>query len=73
MSRPVEVLKYEGKYPIKMKKRLLGESMEGESHYEQRLFMYLGAIRLDVSDYNPAQVKLIVSKLELMGLTKGES
>jgi hypothetical protein len=68
MNDPVEILKYQGKYPIKMKRVLLGESMEGESHYEKRLFMYLGAIRLDVSDYNPDQVKLIVTKLELMGI-----
>ena len=70
MSRPVEVLKYQGKYPMVMKKELMGHDMnrEGEECWQQRIYMYLGAVRLDVSDYNAAQVKMIVTKLELMGL-----
>lgn len=71
MSKTIEILKYQGSYPIKMKRRYLGLDMnrEGEECYENRVYMYLGAIRLDITDYNAAQVKLIVSKLELMGLT----
>ena len=75
MTRSVEVLKFQGKYPIKMKKVLLGTdaNRENEECWEQRLFMYLGCIRLDITSYNPAQIQLIVTKLELMGLTKEDN
>ena len=68
----VNELKYKGSYPIKMKRVHMGYDMnrEGEECWEQRIFMYLGAIRLDITDYNARQVQLIVSKLELMGLTE---
>ena len=65
----VTELKFNGKYPIQMKRRHLGVDREGEQHMENRLFMYLGVIRLDITDYNPAQIQLIVSKLQIMGLT----
>ena len=72
MSNQPETLKFQGSYPIKMKKVFLGNDMnrEGEDCFEQRIFMYLGPIRLDMTDFNPDQIKLIVAKLELMGLTK---
>lgn len=66
----VEELKYKGDYPIKMKRVHLGYDSMGNQIQENRVFMYLGVIRLDISDYQPAQVALIVSKLELMGLTE---
>ena len=62
----VTELKFNGKYPLKMKRIHLGIDNEGEQQQENRIYMYLGAIRLDITDYNPAQIELIVSKLELM-------
>jgi hypothetical protein len=70
--KQVSELKYQGSYPMKMKRRYLGVDMnrEGEECFENRVYMYLGPIRLDITDYNAAQVKLIVQKLDLMGLTR---
>jgi hypothetical protein len=71
MSRQVEILKYKGDYPVQMKKEYLGIDMnrEGEECYEWRVYMYLGSIRLDITDKKPDEVKMIVRKLELMGMT----
>jgi hypothetical protein len=70
MSEPVELLKFNGKYPIQMKRELLGydQNMENDC-YEQRIYMYLGNIRLDITNLMPLEVKRIVRNLELMNLT----
>ena len=72
MTSSIPQLRYRGSYPIKMRRRYLGldANRENEECYENRIYMYLGPIRLDITDYNPAQVSLIVRKLELMGLTE---
>ena len=68
----VAELKFEGKYPLKMKRVHLGYDLnrEGEECWENRIFMYLGPVRLDCSAFNAKQVALIVKKLELMGLAE---
>ena len=67
--REMKLIDYKGIYPIVMKDRLLGVSSEGEECKEQRVFMYLGSIRLDITDMNSDDVRMAVNKLELMGMT----
>ena len=70
--KPAEQIRFAGKYPMKVERKLMGHdaNRENEECWENRIFMYLGPVRLDCTDYNPAQIQLIVNKLILMGLAK---
>lgn len=68
MKEDIEMGAYKGTYPIKIRKVFMGLTATGEEVMDTRVFMYLGPVRLDVTDLHAPQIRMAVTKLELMGL-----
>ena len=67
--KSLEIAKFDGKYPIRREEHLLGYNpIDNVDEYDQRIFLYMGVLRIDVSDMKAYQIRSMVKKLELMGM-----